>query len=50
MRIVLIGDSHLARVRRDLDRLGPAVVNAAVGGATVLDLLPQTPPSSTRRP
>ncbi|WP_372729982.1 hypothetical protein [Nocardioides sp.] len=46
-RIVLLGDSHLARVRRDLDRLacgdsGPAdIVNAAVGGADARDLLAQ---------
>ena len=37
MRVVLLGDSHLARVRRDLHRLAPpqadSVVNAAVGGA-----------------
>lgn len=33
MRIVLLGDSHLARVRRELSQIGPQVVNAAVGGA-----------------
>ena len=38
MRVVLLGDSHLARLRRELPRLGESVVNAAVGGATVLDL------------
>lgn len=38
VRIVLLGDSHLARVRRELPRLGETVVNAAVGGATVRDL------------
>ena len=38
MRIVLLGDSHLARIERDLPRLGQNVVNAAVGGATVHDL------------
>jgi lysophospholipase L1-like esterase len=36
--MVLLGDSHLARVQRELPRLGEAVVNAAVGGATVRDL------------
>ncbi|MFC6285741.1 GDSL-type esterase/lipase family protein [Nocardioides sp. GCM10027113] len=38
MRIVLLGDSHLARLRRDLPLIGNDVANAAVGGATVLDL------------
>ncbi len=38
MRIVLLGDSHLARVRRDLAQVGDDVVNAARGGATVTDL------------
>jgi lysophospholipase L1-like esterase len=38
MRIVLLGDSHLARVRRDLPRVGADVCNAAQGGASVLDL------------
>ncbi|MBS42160.1 MAG: hypothetical protein CMH83_03075 [Nocardioides sp.] len=36
MRVVLLGDSHLARVRRESGRLGrdvSDVVNAAVGGA-----------------
>jgi len=41
MRTVLLGDSHLARVRRDLGRLGPDVVNAAVGGADARDLAGQ---------
>lgn len=44
MRIVLLGDSHLARVRRDLDRLAPAgstIVNHAVGGSFSSDLVPQ---------
>lgn len=41
VRVVLLGDSHLARVRRDLPVLGPRVRNAAVGGATSLDLLAQ---------
>lgn len=41
MRVVLLGDSHLARVRRDLGRIGPDVVNAAVGGASVRDLAAQ---------
>lgn len=35
MRIVLLGDSHLARIRRDLPEIGADVVNAALGGATV---------------
>jgi lysophospholipase L1-like esterase len=38
VRIVLLGDSHLARIKRELPRLGSSVLNAAVGGATVLDL------------
>lgn len=41
MRIVLLGDSHLARVRRDLPTLGSDVCNAAHGGASSLDLLAQ---------
>jgi lysophospholipase L1-like esterase len=41
MRIVCLGDSHLARVRRDLQALGPDVCNAAAGGASALDLLTQ---------
>ncbi|MEJ7833975.1 MAG: SGNH/GDSL hydrolase family protein [Nocardioides sp.] len=41
MRIVLLGDSHLARVQRDLGRIGDPIVNAAAGGACVLDLLAQ---------
>lgn len=41
MRIVLLGDSHLARVRRDLPTLGPDVRNAAQGGASSLELLAQ---------
>ena len=40
-RVVLLGDSHLARVRRDLPALGPDVRNAAEGGASSLDLLAQ---------
>ena len=48
MRIVLLGDSHLARVRRDLDRLtcgGPAqpsILNVAAGGAFASDLAAQS--------
>lgn len=49
MRIVLLGDSHLSRVRRDLGRLAccaadragsapPQILNAATGGATTADL------------
>jgi lysophospholipase L1-like esterase len=41
MRTVLLGDSHLARVRRDLSLLGSDVCNAAEGGASSLDLLAQ---------
>jgi lysophospholipase L1-like esterase len=41
MRVVLLGDSHLARVRRDLPILGHDVVNRAVGGSVAADLLPQ---------
>lgn len=41
-RVVLLGDSHLARLRRDLARLGDGeVVNAAEGGGFASDLLPQ---------
>ena len=38
---MLLGDSHLARVRRDLPALGRNVCNAAKGGASALDLLAQ---------
>lgn len=48
MRIVLLGDSHLARVQRDLPLLGKDVVNAAVGGATVHDLAIQAAAASVR--
>ena len=41
MRVVLLGDSHLARVRRDLHRIWPEVCNAARGGSRARDLLPQ---------
>jgi lysophospholipase L1-like esterase len=41
VRIVLLGDSHLARVLRDLAAIGPDVTNAAEGGASSLDLLAQ---------
>jgi lysophospholipase L1-like esterase len=41
VRVVLLGDSHLARVRRDLPVLGADVVNLAVGGSCASDLLPQ---------
>lgn len=41
MRIVFLGDSHLARVRRDLPTVGANVCNAAEGGASALDLLAQ---------
>lgn len=35
---VLVGDSHLARIRRDLHRIGEDVINLAVGGATIVDV------------
>lgn len=38
MRVVLLGDSHLARLGRPLPLLGPDVVNAAVGGAVATDV------------
>ena len=41
MRVVLLGDSHLARVQRELHQVGTNVHNAAEGGATALDLLAQ---------
>lgn len=41
MRVVFLGDSHLARIRRDLPLVGPDVCNAAEGGASALDLLAQ---------
>lgn len=41
MRVVLLGDSHLARVRRDLGLIGTDVHNGAVGGATVRALAAQ---------
>lgn len=37
----MLGDSHLARVQRDLPRIGPDVVNAAVGGSVAGDVLAQ---------
>lgn len=51
-RVVLLGDSHLARVRRDLDRLRPSdatVVNLAVGGAFAADLAGQAAAASLSR-
>ncbi|MEO5854265.1 MAG: SGNH/GDSL hydrolase family protein [Nocardioides sp.] len=41
MRVVLLGDSHLARVRRGLGRISGDVLNAAVGGSRVHDLAGQ---------
>ena len=38
MRTVFIGDSHLARLRRELQRFPGDVVNAAEGGASSRDL------------
>lgn len=40
-RVVLLGDSHLARLPSGLGRLGHPVVNAAVAGAGAADLLGQ---------
>jgi lysophospholipase L1-like esterase len=47
-RVVLLGDSHLARVRRDLGRIGDDVRNAAVGGASSRDLRDQAAPVDWR--
>ena len=41
MRIVFLGDSHLARVRRDLTLVARDVHNAAEGGASTRDLVAQ---------
>jgi lysophospholipase L1-like esterase len=41
VRTVFIGDSHLARLRRELRAFPGGVRNAAEGGATSLDLLGQ---------
>lgn len=41
MRVVLLGDSHLARLQLSLGRIGDDVVNAAVGGAMADDVLHQ---------
>lgn len=41
MRTVLLGDSHLARIRRDLAALENNVLNAAEGGTSSLALLAQ---------
>ena len=41
MRIVLLGDSHLARIQRQLPLIGDHVLNAARGGATVRHLVTQ---------
>lgn len=41
MRTVFLGDSHLARVQRDIRVVGPDIRNAAEGGATSLDLVAQ---------
>lgn len=45
-RTVLVGDSHLARVKRDLRLLGENVLNVSEGGAVVSDLLGQTAAAS----
>ena len=39
---MLVGDSHLARIQRDVGLIGPEVRNAAEGGASSRDLLAQT--------
>ncbi|WP_310961649.1 SGNH/GDSL hydrolase family protein [Nocardioides terrisoli] len=41
MEVVLLGDSHLARIRRALPRISANAINAAVGGATAADVLTQ---------
>ncbi|WP_165356796.1 SGNH/GDSL hydrolase family protein [Nocardioides zhouii] len=41
MRTVLLGDSHLARLRRELDSFPGEVRNAAEGGASSRDLMGQ---------
>ncbi len=42
MRVLLLGDSHLARLSPgDLGRIAPDVTNAAVGGASAPDLARQ---------
>lgn len=48
VRTVLLGDSHLARIKRELPRLGDNAVNAAVGGATVDDLYGQAAAAAIR--
>jgi len=39
--VLLLGDSHLARIRRDLTRIAPGVTNRAAGGAFARDLAGQ---------
>jgi lysophospholipase L1-like esterase len=48
MRIVFLGDSHLARVRRDLPLVGSDVCNAANGGTSSLGLLSQAAEAAVR--
>lgn len=48
MRVVLLGDSHLARVRRDLPLVAADVCNAAEGGASAHDLLAQATGAKVR--
>ena len=59
MKVVLIDDSHFARIRRDLPRLvcsehsspgsgGPEIVNVAVGGACTCDLQDQVAAAGLR--
>ena len=49
VRIVLLGDSHLARIKPDLPWAGQNVVKAAVGGATVHHLEAQAVAESVGR-
>jgi lysophospholipase L1-like esterase len=48
MHVVLLGDSHLSRVRRDLPLVGTGARNAAEGGASALDLLAQAAAADVR--
>jgi lysophospholipase L1-like esterase len=41
MSVLLLGDSHLAHIRRDLVRVGPDVTNRAVGGSVAAQLQDQ---------
>lgn len=48
MRTVFLGDSHLARLRRELRRFPGEVRNAAEGGASARDLLQQADAAGVR--